>query len=70
MVDTKHPFAPGVITRRQRQRRSWFVSAQIAVIYAASIVIAAGIVGVAWQEVSQFDFTPAANFVLALVPNI
>ena len=67
---SQHPFAPGAIARSRRARRSLKVSLQIAVIYLASVVIVCGLAGLAWQELSNTDFTPVADFVLALVPNI
>jgi len=70
MVNTKHPFAPGVVTRRHRQRRSLIVGAQIATIYLSSVVIVCGLAGIAWQYLSTVDLRPVAEFVLALVPNI
>ena len=65
-----HPFAPGVIARSRRARRSLKVSLQIAAIYVSSVVIVFGLAGLVWQEIGNTDFTPAVNFVLALVPNI
>ena len=64
----QHPFAPGVIACSRRAKRSWVVSAQIAAIYASSVVIVCGLAGIAWQELSNTDFTPVVNFILAIVP--
>lgn len=64
----QHPFAPGVIARSRRARRSLKVSLQIAAIYLASVVIVCGLAGIAWQEINNTDFTPVVNFILALVP--
>ena len=66
----QHPFAPGVIARTRRAGRSLKVSLQIAAIYLFLVVIVFGLAGLAWQELSNTDFTPVADFVLALVPNI
>lgn len=66
--EAQHPFAPGVIARSRRPRRSLKVSLQIAAIYLASVVIVCGLAGIAWQELSNTDFTPVVNFILAIVP--
>lgn len=66
----QHPFAPGVIARSRRPRRSLKVSAQIVAIYLSLVVIVCGLAGIAWQEINNTDFTPVANFILAIVPNI
>jgi len=67
---SQHPFAPGVIARSRRARRSLKVSLQIAVIYLALVVIVCGLAGIAWQYMSTVDLRPVAEFVLSLVPNI